>query len=170
MAKEEYEPDPIRGSAEEGDGGGRHGSQLPIWWVGLFAFALVWGAWVLVDWYHASPHSLASQYEHDMANAAPPIDLDTIEIVVNAETIAAGAEVYAASCVACHQSDASGGIGPSLIDDEWVHGSSPEAIRDTVANGVLEKGMPAWLPVLGAARLATVTAYLYSLANPPAER
>ena len=39
----------------------------------------------------------------------------------NADAIAAGKELYNASCQVCHKPDGSGGMGPSLIDDKFVN-------------------------------------------------
>jgi cytochrome c oxidase cbb3-type subunit 3 len=50
-----------------------------------------------------------------------------------------------------------------LTDSFWLHGSSPEKIEATILNGVVEKGMPAWEPVLGKETCREVTAYVISL-------
>ena len=39
------------------------------------------------------------------------------------EAIQAGQEVFDTNCFMCHSNDLSGGIGPSFLDDEWVHGN-----------------------------------------------
>jgi cytochrome c oxidase cbb3-type subunit 3 len=40
-------------------------------------------------------------------------------------------------------------------------------VYKTVAEGVLEKGMPAWAPVLGTKKVSEVVAYIMSLQQPP---
>lgn len=164
MAKD-YVPDQIRGHADECDGIEEYDNRLPAWWVGLFWFTIIWGVIVFVDWHIATPTTLAANYDAQMAAAPQPIDLDTIEVVMSPEAIAAGQGIWTTNCVSCHQADASGGIGPSLIDDEWIHGGTPEDIRNTIANGVLEKGMPSWLPIIGPDGLAQVSAYVVSLSE-----
>jgi cytochrome c-L len=39
----------------------------------------------------------------------------------NAEAIAKGKELFGENCQACHNSDATGGMGPSLVDDVYVN-------------------------------------------------
>lgn len=161
----EYVPDQIRGHADECDGIEEYDNRLPGWWVGLFWFTIIWGVIVFVDWHVVSPTSLADQYDAEIAAAPQPVNLDEIAIVVDDTTAAAGRELYMTNCVACHGADATGeGLtGPSLIDDEWIHGSGEREILETIANGVLENGMPPWLPVLGPEGTANVTAYVLSL-------
>ena len=55
---------------------------------------------------------------------------------VNAESIQEGKTIYNQTCFACHGPDLKGGIGPSLIDDYWKHGDSPQAILQTISNGI----------------------------------
>jgi cytochrome c oxidase cbb3-type subunit 3 len=160
---EEYIPNQLRGNPEDADGIEEYDNRLPAWWVGLFYFSIVWAVIVFVDWHVLTPRTQVDAYEEAMANAPQPVDLDEIVVTVTPETVAAGQEIWTANCVACHQADASGGIGPSLIDDVWVHGSAPEDIRNVVALGVLEKGMPPWLSILGADGVANVSAYVVSL-------
>ncbi|MEO0605821.1 MAG: c-type cytochrome, partial [Myxococcota bacterium] len=81
-------------------------------------------------------------------------------VVVDAESLAAGKEVFETTCASCHNSDMSGGIGPSLVDAEWVHGAAPEQVQATITNGVIAKGMPAWGPVIGPEKVAQVAAYI----------
>ncbi len=76
------------------------------------------------------------------------------------EAVAAGEAIYTTNCVACHGADLQGGIGPNLIDTEWIHGGTPEAILHTITDGVPEKGMLTWGPILGPEKVNQVTAYV----------
>jgi cytochrome c oxidase cbb3-type subunit 3 len=81
---------------------------------------------------------------------------------VTPEAVAAGKEIYTANCVACHGPTMQGGIGPSLVDTVWIHGGNPEQILATITNGVPEKGMLTWGPILGPEKVAQVAAYVVS--------
>jgi len=75
---------------------------------------------------------------------------------------------YMTLCIACHGPTGAGNqaLGaPSLIDDVWLYGSSPEQIRKTLVegrNGV----MPAHGDLIGADRARILSAYVYSLSKP----
>jgi mono/diheme cytochrome c family protein/outer membrane lipoprotein-sorting protein len=47
-----------------------------------------------------------------------------------------GKVLYNQLCFTCHGQHLEGGIGPSLKDDYWRHGDSPEAILEVITNGV----------------------------------
>jgi mono/diheme cytochrome c family protein len=59
------------------------------------------------------------------------------------ESIASGQQLYLKNCASCHGRTGDGGPGndlipaaPSLVDDQWDHGSTDKAIFDNIKNGV----------------------------------
>jgi cytochrome c oxidase cbb3-type subunit 3 len=75
-----------------------------------------------------------------------------------------GAEVFAGKCVACHGDKGQGLIGPNLTDDYWLHGGgSPSEMAKVVREGVAEKGMPPWGPLLSADEVRDVVAFVRSI-------
>jgi cytochrome c oxidase cbb3-type subunit 3 len=61
----------------------------------------------------------------------------------NAYAISQGQRLYEQyNCSGCH-SHGGGGIGPALMDDEWIYGSSPANIYTSIAEG-RPNGMPSW--------------------------
>jgi cytochrome c oxidase cbb3-type subunit 3 len=74
---------------------------------------------------------------------------------------------YMQLCIACHGPDGSGmqALGaPSLVDDNWLYGSSPAEIRKSIVegrNGV----MPAHADLIGPDRARILAAYVYSLSR-----
>lgn len=77
----------------------------------------------------------------------------------------AGENVYQQSCAACHGKKLTGGIGPDLTDDTWIHGGSFEQISATVRSGVPQKGCPTLGPVLGEEKVAQVAGFIFATAE-----
>lgn len=73
-----------------------------------------------------------------------------------------GSEVYATHCAACHLPDLSGLVGPDLTDDEWLHGGELAQIQTTITEGVPEKGMISWKPILSPAEIEAVARFVHN--------
>jgi cytochrome c oxidase cbb3-type subunit 3 len=72
-----------------------------------------------------------------------------------------GKEVYDSKCAACHAVDGGGLVGPNLTDRFWIHGKGTLAgIYKVVHDGVADKGMPPWGPVLKDEETLAVVAYV----------
>ncbi|MFL0796768.1 MAG: cytochrome-c oxidase, cbb3-type subunit III [Cellvibrionaceae bacterium] len=89
----------------------------------------------------------------------------------DAAQAAAGADVYASSCVACHGADGKGlqALGaPNLTDDIWLFNNPGWSLRDNVSHSI-RKGrgavMPAQKDMLQADKIHLLSAYVYSLSQ-----
>jgi len=158
------ELDRILGHGAESDGIEEYDNPMPNWWVGMFYLTIIWAV-AYVAYYHfigkeSHVKALAAQVAEAEARWPKSSQLATVEETPAA--IAAGEGVYKANCVACHGAELQGGIGPSLVDSTWVHGSKPEEIVATITNGVAAKGMPTWGPILGNEKIGEVAAYIIS--------
>jgi cytochrome c oxidase cbb3-type subunit 3 len=80
----------------------------------------------------------------------------------NARFADAGQATFLTTCATCHNAKLTGGIGPNLLDQQWIHGGRPTEIYQTVTNGVPAKGMPTWGPVLGVKKISEVVAFVLS--------
>jgi cytochrome c oxidase cbb3-type subunit III len=61
----------------------------------------------------------------------------------NAYAVSQGQQLFEQyNCSGCHF-HGGGGIGPALMDDEWIYGSSPANIYSSIAEG-RPNGMPSW--------------------------
>ena len=75
-----------------------------------------------------------------------------------------GKKSFGEKCSSCHGTQAQGLIGPNLTDSFWLHGNgSPSAIAKVIQDGVPDKGMPSWGPLLSRDELTQIAAYLVSL-------
>jgi len=81
------------------------------------------------------------------------------------DPLVAGEAVYKANCAACHGANMEGLVGPSLVDDEWLHGGELPQITATITNGVPTKGMVAWGPILGDEKIQQVAQFVHDKAN-----
>jgi cytochrome c oxidase cbb3-type subunit 3 len=69
------------------------------------------------------------------------------------------------NCAGCHGGRAGGGMGPSLRDVDWLYGSSPDRIFNSIAQG-RGHGMPSWGTRLPEKQIWELTAYISSLRTP----
>jgi cytochrome c oxidase cbb3-type subunit 3 len=154
----------LLGHADEADGIEEYDNPLPDWWVGLFWFTIVWAVGYGL-WYHVIAHrSEVKQLQDEMAAAEvrwpAQAPVGASSFTITPDEVTRGAEVFAKNCVPCHGADMKGVIGPSLIDNEWIHGGQGAEILHTIANGVLDKGMPPWGTMLPPEQVRDVAAYV----------
>lgn len=165
------------------DGIREYDNPMPRWWVMLFWITIIWSPLYVLgvhvfDWIPTYGERLAEQTaqleETRTAYAAANPTFSTepaalAEYAANADHAAAGAAVFATTCVACHGDKGQGGIGPNLTDDYWIHGNAPEQIFHTITKGVLEKGMPPQETALTDEQRGQLVAFIESIhgSNPP---
>jgi cytochrome c oxidase cbb3-type subunit 3 len=140
---------------------------IPFWFNATFVATIVF-AIVYVAYYTAIGWSSKGQYEAEMAEAKAVASTHVVAVPErnpyhgNAPAIAEGKEVFTQICVACHKPDASGLVGPSLVDPYWKYGDTDHDLYETVMNG-RPGGMPAWGPQLGSEKVWKVLAYVETL-------
>ncbi len=79
-----------------------------------------------------------------------------------------GERLFMNNCAQCHGSDARGSKGfPNLADADWLHGGSPDKIRETITGG--RRGqMPPMAAAVGTPDdVKNVANYVLSLSNSP---
>lgn len=80
----------------------------------------------------------------------------------NAYSVSQGQRLYVwYNCNGCH-ANGGGGMGPPLMDDEWVYGSAPEQIYSTIMQG-RPNGMPSWAGRIPESQVWQIVAYVRSL-------
>jgi cytochrome c oxidase cbb3-type subunit 3 len=151
------------GHADEADGIEEYDNPLPDWWLGLFWLCILWAIGYTVHYHFIADRSQEARFEAEMAAAAirwPVQDAADVVFALNPEAIAGGETVYNTYCFVCHGQNLEGGIGESFLDGTWLHGSSPEEVIHTIVEGVPEKGMAPWGPILSAEQINQVAAFV----------
>jgi cytochrome c oxidase cbb3-type subunit 3 len=157
------ERDRILGHEDEADGIQEYDNPLPDWWLGLLWGTVIFGVGYLVHYHFIAERSPQKALAAELAAASerwPSENPGTVQLVLTEDAAEAGEQVYRTNCLPCHGPELLGGIGPNLVDDEWIHGATPEAIHATIVNGVPAKGMLAWGPILSTDQINHVTAYV----------
>ena len=67
------------------------------------------------------------------------------------------------NCAGCH-ANGGGGMGPPLIDDQWIYGSAPENIYATIMQG-RPNGMPSFAGRIPNSQVWQIVAYVRSLSG-----
>ncbi|MCS7009656.1 MAG: c-type cytochrome [Chthoniobacterales bacterium] len=152
--------------------------RLPNWWLFTLYATVIFsvGYWAYYHWTgHMEDGWVRVKSELEavrlaaLSQGAPPDDQQLWNFSRDAKIVSAGEKTFRATCAACHGENLQGGIGPNLTDGQWIHGGRPMDLFHTVVNGVAEKGMPTWGPVLGQQRIAEVVAFIISK-NPTMEK
>lgn len=161
------------------DGIREFNQRLPNWWLfTLYGAILFWiGYWSYYEWLRVAPEGpqrlelalTRIEAERLAANAGLRTDDKSLwEMSRNSVFVEAGRQIFNANCVACHlqslrgKSENPAAIGPDLTDQIWIHGGKPTDVYRTVTQGVPEKGMPTWGPVLGQRRITEAVAFVMS--------
>jgi cytochrome c oxidase cbb3-type subunit III len=105
--------------------------------------------------------SLVPGYNHSVSTTEP----QAAAYYDNAQAVVDGKRLFSEyNCSGCHSSGG-GGMGPSLMDGEWIYGGRLEQIHQTLVEG-RPNGMPAWGGKIPDAQLWELAAYVRSLSLP----
>ncbi len=140
-------------------------NSIPKGWLVFFFAAIVFVIWYVVSYTPAiSGWSFYKNYEQEMAAAAKNEAAKPAgSYAGNEKAISEGKEIYTANCAACHNADATGGIGPNLTA-ALKYGATENDLIESVGKG-RPNGMPGFLPQLGQDRVGKVVAFLEKLRN-----
>ena len=155
---------------------------LPRWWVGLFVITILFALVYLAFYPGAGSYtgnfgwSSRGQYDAEVAKANEQVAplyarfqaLPIEEVARDPQAMAIGDRLFMNNCAQCHGSDARGSKGfPNLTDADWLHGGSPEKIKETLTQG--RNGMmPPMAAAVGSPEdVRNVAHYVLSLSGSP---
>jgi cytochrome c oxidase cbb3-type subunit 3 len=122
---------------------------------------------------HSSPPADQADHVDTIDSAlAPGVDHSLVTInpkaaayYDNPEAVNTGKRLFQQyNCSGCH-SNGGGGMGPSLMDDEWIYGGRLEQIHATLVEG-RPNGMPSWGGKVPDEQLWQLAAYVRSMSLP----
>jgi len=155
---------------------------LPKWWMYLFVITAIFGVSYLAIYPGLGVYkgalgwSSVGQYEQEVEvnkqQIAPIyakfVAMNPEDVAKDSRAMAIGERLFMNNCSQCHGSDAHGSKGfPNLTDNDWIHGGSPEKIKETITLG--RHGiMPPMAAAVGDANdVKNVANYVLSLSNSP---
>ena len=153
----------LMGHAEDNDGIEEYDNPLPDWWLGLFWRTIVWALGYTIHYHFIAERSQEKALAAEVAAAEerwPEQARSAMAFEYSESAAESGQTVYDQNCFPCHGENLEGGIGPSFVDDEWIHGGQASDIVDIIRNGVAEKGMVAWEGILSPEQINQVAAYV----------
>lgn len=165
----------------EYDGIIEHDNPLPTWWLWTFFLTIIFAFLYFLHYEIAGGPTLKDELKVSLGEIEKMKGSSTAAAPVESEDSLAGefkkpgftetgASAYAAKCAACHGHEMQGLIGPNLVDKFWIHGKGTRLdIVKVIREGVADKGMPPWGPVLKKEELYSLAAYIISKkgSNPP---
>jgi cytochrome c oxidase cbb3-type subunit 3 len=173
-SKEQGTSDGLKLEGHSYDGIEELDNALPSWWINGFYLSIIFAIGYFIYYSLGEGPSLLNEYKHAKSdyeiaqfyqkNAVKVIGEDVLRAFLkDPARIKAGQGIFQSKCVACHGAQGQGGIGPNLTDDFWLHGGKMAEILNTITNGVLDKGMPPWGPVLSQEEIYSVLTFVKSL-------
>ncbi|EPR72129.1 Cytochrome c oxidase subunit CcoP [Winogradskyella psychrotolerans RS-3] len=147
-------------------------NDLPPWWLYGFYASIIFAVIYLFKYEVFDGDSQFDELDTEYAEAKIAIeeykrtakdlvDFNTVELLTEASDLNNGKKIFEVNCIACHQADGGGGIGPNLTDTHWILGGGIKNVFKTVSEGGRDgKGMIAWKQSLKPAEIAQVASYV----------
>ena len=108
---------------------------------------------------------VASALIPGVAHSVPTVDARADAYYDNAAAVVEGKRLFGQyNCAGCH-SNGGGGMGPALMDGQWIYGDRLEQIHQTIVEG-RPNGMPAWGGKIPDPQIWELAAYVRSMSLP----
>ncbi len=155
---------------------------LPRWWMWLFIITMVFGLAYLAAYPGLGAFTgrlgwtQRGEYEAEVAKADAELkplyarfaEMKPEDMARDSQAMAVGERLFLNNCAQCHGSDARGSKGfPNLTDGDWLHGGSPEQIRQTIHDGRIGVMPPMAAAVGSPEDVRNLAHYVLSLSGSP---
>lgn len=155
---------------------------LPRWWVWLFVITIVFGLAYLAAYPGLGTFAgklgwtQLGEYQNEMDKAKAELaplyarfaDMKPEDMARDPQAHAIGERLFMNNCAQCHGSDARGSKGfPNLADGDWLHGGTPDKIRETITQGRTGVMPPMAAAVGSPEDVRNVSHYVLSLSGSP---
>jgi cytochrome c oxidase cbb3-type subunit 3 len=155
---------------------------MPRWWIGLFVITILFGLGYLVAYPGLGSYkgelawSTEGEYAKDLARATRELEpvyaayaaQPAERVAGDPAAMAVGERLFLNNCAQCHGSDARGSKGfPNLADGDWLHGGTPDKIKESITLGRTGV-MPPMADAVGSPEdVKNVANYVLSLSGSP---
>lgn len=155
---------------------------MPRWWMWLFVLTIIFSFAYLAIYPGLGKFagkmgwSQYGAYDAEMAQAKAELEplyarftsMTTEQVAQDPQAMAIGERLFMNNCAQCHGSDARGSKSfPNLTDGDWLHGGTPEKIRETLEKGRIGN-MPPMAAAVGAPEdVRNLSHYVLSLSGSP---
>lgn len=155
---------------------------LPRWWVWLFVITIVFGLAYLAAYPGLGTFAgklgwtQLGEYQNEMDKAKAELaplyarfaDMKPEDMARDPQAHAIGERLFMNNCAQCHGSDARGSKSfPNLADGDWLHGGTPDKIRETITQGRTGVMPPMAAAVGSPEDVRNVSHYVLSLSGSP---
>lgn len=155
---------------------------MPRWWMWMFVMTIIFAFGYLAAYPGLGKFSgklgwtQKGEYEAEVAKANAELGplyarfngMKPEDVAGDPQAMAIGERLFMNNCAQCHGSDARGSKGfPNLTDADWLHGGTPEKIRETLENGRIGN-MPPMAAAVGTPEdVRNLANYVLSLSGSP---
>lgn len=160
------------------DGIQEYDNPTPGWWTMIFIVSVIVS---VMYWFIASISNGGLSAERELAldkisetqrqfatiGELQPDDATLIKFSTDEKWLAFGQSVFLSKCMTCHNRDGSGGTGPNLTDDKYIHVKKIHDLYDVILTGRANGAMPSWRTTLNQNEMIIVAAYVASLRGKP---
>ena len=143
--------DPSSTTGHRWDGIEELNNPLPRWWLWLFILTIIFSVAYLylypglgnysgsLEWTQEEQFQKAGELNRQKQEqffAQFIGEQDIPELAENQRAMETAERLFLNNCATCHGSGARGAIGyPNLVDDDWLYGSDPATIVQSITNG-----------------------------------